>query len=112
MDENLKQNTCIYKHHYSFVKRMLANPMTKGKVIVLVEGDDDVLVYEKLLIHSFTIVKAAPEENGVRGCRYVELVTKDIIAQKPNSALVGIRDADYTKWLPRYVLPNQCVQNG
>lgn len=105
MDENLKQNTCIYKHHYSFVKRMLANPMTKGKVIVLVEGDDDVLVYDKLFIHSFAIVKAAPEENGVRGCRYVELVTKDIIAQKPNSALVGIRDADYTKWLPRYVLP-------
>lgn len=105
MGENLKQNTCIYKHHYSFVRKMLANPMTKGKVIVLVEGDDDIPVYEKLLIHSSTIVKAAPEGNGVRGCRYVELVTERIVSQKPNTALIGIRDADYTKWLPGYVLP-------
>jgi len=106
MEFGFKQNTCIYNHHYSFVKKMLSNDTTKGKVVVLVEGDDDVPVYEKLLIHSFTIIKAAPEENGVRGCRYVELVTERIVFEKPNAALIGIRDADYTKWMPRRVIHN------
>ncbi len=105
MEFGFKQNISIYNHHYSFVKKMLANDTTKGKVVVLVEGEDDVPVYEKLLIPSLTIVKAAPEEKGVRGCRYVELVTKNIVLQQPDAALIGIRDADYTKWLTRYVLP-------
>lgn len=39
----------------------------------------------------------------MRGCRYVELVTERIVFEKPNAALIGIRDADYTKWMPRYV---------
>ncbi len=102
MAGSLRKHTTNFDHHYSFVKSALSNAAMQERVIVLVEGDDDLTVYEPLFISSKVHVKPAPEENGVRGCRYVESVTRQIVSEKPEAQLIGIRDADYTPWMTSY----------
>lgn len=102
MAGSLKKYTTTFDHHYSQVRSALANATLHEWVVVLVEGDDDLPVYEPLFISSKVLVKPAPEENGVRGCRYVELVTRRIVSELPDAQLIGIRDADYTPWISSY----------
>lgn len=99
---SLKTYTTTFNHHYSQVKKSLSNATLNEWVVVLVEGDDDLPVYEPLFIFSKVLVRPAPEDNGVRGCRYVELVTRRIVSEIPDAQLIGIRDADYTPWISSY----------
>ncbi len=109
MAGSLRKHTTNFDHHYSFVKSALLNAAMQERVIILVEGDDDLPVYEPLFISSHITIKPAPEENGERGCRYVELVTRRIISEKPDALLIGIRDADYTSWMPSSYTPHPNV---
>lgn len=106
MAENIRRHTATHNHHYSFIMKMMSSLVTKGKVIILVEGGDDKPVYESLFIPSAVFIQPAPEENGARGCQFVESVTKDILATKPAALLLGIRDADYTPWSSYVAPPN------
>lgn len=104
MAESLKKNTTNYNHHYSFVYRMMSSKIAAGRVIILVESGDDKRAYDPLFISSAVLIQPAPEE-GTRGCGFVESVTEAILAQKTAAWIFGIRDADYTPWMPGYTCP-------
>ena len=104
MAGSLRSNSTNHNHHYSFVYRMMSSPVVAGRVVILVESGDDKRAYDPLFISSAVMIQPAPED-GVRGCAFVESVTEAILAQKPSAWIIGIRDADYTPWMPGYTCP-------
>ena len=77
-------------------------------VWIVVEGEDDVDIYEPLFNAENTKVMSSLDENGERGCEKVEKIVSNIRRDKPSAFIIGIRDKDYTG----YEIPPLAFSDG
>ncbi|MBQ4498649.1 MAG: hypothetical protein II985_00245 [Alistipes sp.] len=68
-------------------------------VHIVVEDNDDIDVYGKMFNHQHVCLYTSETENNLRGCAYLEQIVEDVLKQKPNAYIIGIRDADYLRYV-------------
>lgn len=74
-------------------------------VWIVVEAEEDVAVYEKFVQTDTTTVKTSEDTEGRKGYGNVELIVREIKNEKPKAHIIGIRDADYTRYNEEYSVP-------
>ena len=75
------------------------------KAWVVVEAEEDVAVYEKYMQSGTTVVKTSVDSTGRRGYANVEIIVCEVKEEESKAHIMGIRDADYTRYNSEYVLP-------
>lgn len=65
---------------------------------IVVEAEDDYMVYQKFMDSSSTVVKTSEGEDGRRGYANVEQIVTEVKAAVTAAHICGIRDTDYTKY--------------
>jgi len=73
---------------------------------IIVEDADDQAVYEKFTHRYLTKVHISQLADGTKGCANVELIVKETLEKGITKKMVGIRDADYTRYLGYDEHPN------
>lgn len=76
----------------------LRSPQGERCTWIVVEDIDDVNVYERFFQPDITHVLTSENENGNKGCSYVEETVTEILAEENNPSIFGIRDTDYTRY--------------
>lgn len=75
----------------------LKSPLGIRTVWIVVEGEDDVQVYERLFDKRYSIVKHASIDDSRRGgYKNVEHIVSEVINQVKGAKIIGIRDKDYS----------------
>ncbi len=72
---------------------------------VVVEAEEDLAVYEKFMCPDTTVVKTSEDETGHRGYANVESIVCEIKQEVPVAHIMGIRDADYSRFKVGYTVP-------
>lgn len=73
------------------------SPGGENCVWIVVEGDDDIEIYEKFFDPDCT--KVLPSEiDGKKGCTYLEQIVANLLSTDISIPVFGIRDADYTRY--------------
>lgn len=76
-------------------------------VWIVVEDEDDKRVYQKFMTERARVLPSL-SENGSKGCKNVMQITKELRAKHVSENVIGIRDADYT----RFVSPAPLIPSG
>ncbi len=80
-----------------------------AKTHIVVEDEDDINVYIKMFNpHNVNLYTSETEEH-TRGCIYLEQIVDDILKQKPNAYVIGIRDADYLRYIHANYTPPKSI---
>ena len=87
------------------IRQALMSPVGLRVVWVVVEAEEDVAVYEKFMQPDSTVVKTSEGETGRKGYANVELIVSEIKAEEPRAHIMGIRDADYSRFEADYTVP-------
>lgn len=75
----------------------LKSPLGIRTVWVIVEGEDDVMIYNKMFDKKISNVKhASIDDNGSGGYKNVEHIVSEVINQVKGAKIIGIRDKDYS----------------
>ena len=82
----------------SSILQAMMSPAGLRVVWVVVEAEEDVKVYEKFMCEDSTIVKTSESETGRRGYANVEIIVSEIKEEVPVAHIIGIRDADYSRY--------------
>jgi len=89
----------------SAIRQALMSPAGLRVVWVVVEAEEDVAVYEKFMQPDSTVVKTFEGETGRMSYANVELIVSEIKQEEPRAHIMGIRDADYTRYEDGYEAP-------
>lgn len=73
---------------------------------VVVEAEEDVAVYERFMQPDSTVVKTSESETGRKGYANVELIVREIKQEVSVAHIMGIRDADYSRYKEGYTVPD------
>lgn len=76
----------------------LRSPQGERCIWIVVEDVDDVNVYERFFQPDITHVLTSENEDGNKGCSYVEEIVTEVLAEENNPLIFGIRDTDYTRY--------------
>lgn len=76
----------------------LKSPSGERTTWVIVEAEDDYTVYSKFMHPDTTTVKTSRDIDGKMGYSHVEKIVEDIKKEVSYAHIVGIRDADYTRY--------------
>jgi len=87
------------------IRQAMRSALGLRLVWVVVEAEEDVDVYEKFVLSESTIVKTSEDTEGRKGYANVELIVKEIKEETPVAHIIGIRDADYTRFNTEYHVP-------
>ena len=87
------------------IRQALMSPAGLRVVWVVVEAEEDVAVYEKFMQPDSTVVKTSEGETGRKGYANVELIVSEIKQEVPVAHIMGIRDADYSRFEADYTVP-------
>ena len=87
------------------IRQALMSPVGLRVVWVVVEAEEDVAVYEKFMQPDSTVVKTSEGETGRKGYANVELIVSEIKEEVPVAHIMGIRDADYSRFEADYTVP-------
>lgn len=82
----------------SFIKACLRTGKWSGYVWVIVEDEDDRVVYERFMKPETVRVCLSLAEDGTKGCRNVETIVSEIKSEEGCRLIFGIRDRDYTRY--------------
>lgn len=82
----------------SAIMQAMRSPAGMRVVWVVVEAEDDCAVYGKFLNPSTTIVKTSESPEGRKSYVNVQLIVRNIREEVPKAHIIGIRDADYSKY--------------
>lgn len=82
----------------SSIRASLKTSIGANLVWIVVEGEDDVFIYEPLFHSSNTKLMSSLDEKGKRGCENVENIVVNIKNDIPSAFILGIRDKDYTSY--------------
>lgn len=86
------------------IKAGLRTPIGASLVWIVVEDVDDRAVYKRFFDTAKTRILLSENDEGKKGCAYVEEIVTDILAEETEPRIFGIRDTDYT----RYEDPPHC----
>ena len=86
----------------------LKTPAGLRTVWIVVEAEDDVRVYGKFVNPDTTMVKTSTDSRGRKGYANVETVVTEVKDEVPKSHILGIRDADYS----RYEVETHCFPDN
>lgn len=89
----------------SAIRQSLMSPAGLRVVWVVVEAEDDVDVYKKFLKPDSTVVKTSEDETGRKGYANLEVIVREVKQEEPRAHIMGIRDADYTRYEDGYEAP-------
>ena len=89
----------------SAIRQALMSPAGLRVVWVVVEAEEDVAVYEKFMQPDSTVVKTSEGETGRKGYANVEVIVSEIKQEVPVAHIMGIRDADYSRFEADYTVP-------
>lgn len=87
------------------IRQAMMSPSGLRVVWVVVEAEEDVAVYEKFMQPDSTVVKTSEGETGRKSYANVELIVHEIKQEVPVAHIMGIRDADYTRYKDGYEAP-------
>ena len=87
------------------IRQALMSPAGLRVVWVVVEAEEDVAVYEKFMQPDSTVVKTSEGETGRKGYANVEVIVSEIKQEVPVAHILGIRDADYSRYEEGYEVP-------
>lgn len=87
------------------IRQAMMSPSGLRMVWVVVEAEEDVAVYEKFMQPDSTVVKTSEGETGRKSYANVELIVHEIKQEVPVAHIMGIRDADYTRYKDGYEAP-------
>lgn len=76
----------------------LKSVVGQNTVWVVVEAEDDYRVYKEFMDSKTTVVKTSEDVSGRKSYANVESIVADIKNEVPAAHILGIRDADYTKY--------------
>lgn len=89
----------------SAIRQALMSPAGLRVVWVVVEAEEDVAVYEKFMQSDSTVVKTSENETGRKGYANVETIVREVKEEEPRAHIMGIRDADYSRFEADYTVP-------
>lgn len=89
----------------SAIRQALMSPAGLRVAWVVVEAEEDLAVYEKFMQPDSTMVKTSEDEAGRKGYANVEHIVDEIKKEVPSAHIMGIRDADYTRYEDGYEAP-------
>lgn len=84
----------------SAIRLALKTPVGLRVTWVIVEAEADVYVYGKFMLPDTTVVKTSVDDFGHKGYRNVEHIVCEIRNECPVAHIIGIRDADYSRYDP------------
>lgn len=87
------------------IRQAMMSPAGLRVVWVVVEAEEDVAIYEKFMQPDSTVVKTSEGETGRKGYANVELIVHEIKHEVPSAHIMGIRDADYSRYEADYSAP-------
>lgn len=82
----------------SAIRQAMMSPAGMRVVWVVVEAEDDLRVYSKFMNPDTTMVKTSKGADGRQGYANVEIIVKEIREEVSQAHIIGIRDADYSKY--------------
>lgn len=82
----------------SAILQAMRSPAGIRVVWVVVEAEEDVAFYEKFMRKDSTVVKTSESETGRKGYANVEIIVSEIKEEVPLAHIIGIRDADYSRY--------------
>lgn len=88
----------------AMIKAGLRTPFGASVTWIVVEDKDDRNVYKRFFDTDKTRILLSENDEGKKGCSYVEEIVTEIIAEETDPLIFGIRDTDYT----RYEEPAHC----
>lgn len=87
------------------IRQALMSPAGLRVAWVVVESEEDVAVYQKFMRLDSTVVKTSESATGRKGYDYVEAIVREIKEEERRAHIIGIRDADYSRFDKDYLLP-------
>ena len=107
MDKSLRSNTDELLGTKAAIKMAMRSPIGARTVWTIVEGEDDVRLYSRMLNEDAVTIKTSEGEDGRKGYKNVESIVVEIAAEECNTKIFGIRDRDYTSFEePVHVFPD------
>lgn len=82
----------------SAIRQAMMSPAGMRLVWVVVEAEEDLRVYSKFMDFDTTVVKTSEGPDGKRSYANVEIIVKEIREEVAQAHIIGIRDADYSKY--------------
>lgn len=89
----------------SAIRQALMSPAGLRVVWAVVEAEEDVAVYEKFMQPDSTVVRTSESETGRKGYANVETIVQEVKEEEPRAHIMGIRDADYSRFEVDYTVP-------
>lgn len=81
-------------------------PDKVSRVWIVVEGDDDIEIYEKFFNPDRTKVLPSEISKRQKGCVYLEQIVTEVLTVDATILIFGIRDTDYTRYEnPPHIFP-------
>lgn len=105
MLKSLKDTVCEPSGTQSVIRQALKSPAGLQIAWVVVEAEEDVAVYEKFMQRDSTVVKTSEDNTGHKGYANVEIIVQTIKEDEPRAHIMGIRDADYSRYEEGYSVP-------
>lgn len=102
MSKSLRETVSEPIDTESAIRLALKTPNGLKVTWVIVEAEADVYVYEKLMLPDTTVVKTSVDDSGHKGYRNVEHIVCKIGSECPVAHIIGIRDADYSRYDPTF----------
>ncbi len=87
------------------IRQALMSPAGLRVVWVVVEAEEDVVVYEKFMQPESTVVRTSESETGRKGYANVETIVREVKEEEARAHIMGIRDADYSRFEADYTVP-------
>lgn len=87
------------------IRQAMMSPAGLRIVWVVVEAEMDVAVYEKFMCPDSTVVKTSEGTTGGKGYANVERIVREIKEEVPVAHILGIRDADYSRYEEGFTSP-------
>lgn len=88
------------------IRQAMMSPAGLRVAWVVVEAEEDVAVYEKFMRPDSTVVKTSEGETGRKGYANVEIIVREIKEEVPVAHIMGIRDADYSRYEEGFTAPD------
>lgn len=105
MLKSLRDTVCEPSGTQSAIRQALKSPTGLRVAWIVVEAEEDVAVYEKFMQRDSTVVKTSAGNTGRKGYANVEIIVRAIKEEESRAHIMGIRDADYSRYKGNYSLP-------
>ena len=105
MLKSLRDTVCEPSGTQSAIRQALKSPTGLRVAWIVVEAEEDVAVYEKFMQRDSTVVKTSAGNTGRKGYANVEIIVRAIKEEESRAHIMGIRDADYSRYKDGYSVP-------